>query len=143
MKTTISLLTFFITITFLTSLFAQNEKNKGIFQEEKDGFYKNEIEKSIDEFNEPEKEKKKEFKLDFSGMDLPKSKDEFTSYWHNDPVSQGRTGSCWCFSTTSYFELSIGSTLKKQSTTFNSGANQHLKKDLKQMQFRGSGKCTA
>ncbi|MCU0414601.1 MAG: peptidase C1, partial [Ignavibacteriaceae bacterium] len=107
MKTTISLLTFFITITFLTSLFAQNEKNKGIFQEEKDGFYKNEIEKSIDEFNEPEKEKKKEFKLDFSGMDLPKSKDEFTSYWHNDPVSQGRTGSCWCFSTTSYFESEV------------------------------------
>jgi bleomycin hydrolase len=107
MKTNISLLTFFITISFLTSLFAQDEKNKGIFIEEKDGFYKNEILKNLDEFNTPVKEKKKSFKLDFTGMDLPKSKDEFTSYWFNDPVSQGRTGTCWCFSTTSYFESEV------------------------------------
>ena len=106
MKTTISLLTFFIAFSLLSTLLAQ-EKNNGIFVEEKDGFYKNEILKSLDESSEPEKEKKKTFKLDFSGMDLPKSKDEFTSYWHNDPVSQGRTGTCWCFSTTSYFESEI------------------------------------
>lgn len=107
MKTTISLLTIVIIFSFLTSLFAQDEKNRGTFVEEKDGFYKNEIQKSIDEFNEPEKEKKKDFKLDFTGMDLPNSKDEFTSYWFNEPVSQGRTGTCWCFSTTSYFESEV------------------------------------
>lgn len=107
MKTTISLLTLLIIFSFQLLINAQVEKNKGTFVEEKDGFYKNEILKSINEFNNPEKEKKKEFKLDFSGMDLPKSKDEFTSYWHNDPVSQGRTGTCWCFSTTSYFESEI------------------------------------
>jgi len=107
MKSTISLLTIVIVFSFLTSLFAQDEKNRGVFEEEKDGFYKNEILKSIDEFNKPEKEKKKDFKLDFSGMDLPKSKDEFTSYWFNDPVSQGRTGTCWCFSSTSFFESEI------------------------------------
>jgi len=107
MKTTISLLTVITIFSFLSSLFAQNEKETGKFVEEKDGFYKNEILKSIDEFNNPEKEKKKEFKLNFSGMDIPKSKDEFKSYWFNDPVSQGRTGTCWCFSTTSYFESEI------------------------------------
>jgi len=107
MKTTISLLAFLIIFSFQQSLNAQDQKEKGAFVEEKDGYYKNEILKSIDEFNEPEKEKKKVFKLDFTGMDLPKSKDEFTSYWHNDPVSQGRTGTCWCFSTTSYFESEI------------------------------------
>ena len=107
MKTTISLLTVTIIFTLLSSLTAQDQKNNGVFEEEKDGFYKNEILKSIDEFNEPEKEKKKDFKLDFTGMDLPKSKDEFKSYWYNDPVSQGRTGTCWCFSTTSYFESEV------------------------------------
>jgi len=107
MNTSISFFTVIIIIAFLTSLFAQDQNNRGLFEEEKDGFYKNEILKSIDEFNNPEKEKKKEFKLDFSGMDLPKSKDEFTSYWYNDPVSQGRTGTCWCFSTTSYFESEV------------------------------------
>lgn len=107
MNTSISFFTVIIIIVSLTSLFAQDQKNRGIFEEEKDGFYKNEILKSIDEFNNPEKEKKKEFKLDFSGMDLPKSKDEFTSYWYNEPISQGRTGTCWCFSTTSYFESEV------------------------------------
>ena len=107
MKKTISLLTFLIVICVLSSLIAQDKKDKGTFVEEKDGFYKNEILESIDKFNNPEKEKKKEFKLDFTGMDLPKSKDDFTSYWYNDPISQGRTGTCWCFSTTSYFESEI------------------------------------
>jgi bleomycin hydrolase len=107
MKITTSLLTVIIIFSLLPSLLAQNEKETGKFVEEKDGFYKNEILKSIDKFNNPEKEKKKIFQLDFTGMDLPKSKDEFTSYWYNDPVSQGRTGTCWCFSTTSYFESEV------------------------------------
>ena len=107
MKTTILFLSIVIILSFQTSLIAQNEKETGKFVEEKDGYYKNEILKSIDEFNNPEKEKKKDFKLDFTGMDLPKSKDEFKSYWYNDPVSQGRTGTCWCFSSTSYLESEV------------------------------------
>ena len=107
MKTIVSFLFTLIIFASFSTLLAQDQKEKGNFVEEKDGFYKNEILKSIDEFNIPEKEKKKEFKLDFSGMDLPKSKDEFTSYWYNDPISQGRTGTCWCFSTTSFFESEI------------------------------------
>jgi bleomycin hydrolase len=107
MKTTILLLSIVTIFYFQTPLLAQNEKETGKFVEEKDGFYKNEILKSVDKFNNPEKEKKKEFKLDFSGMDIPKSKDEFKSNWYNDPVSQGRTGTCWCFSTTSYFESEV------------------------------------
>jgi len=103
-----------LTFFFITSLSAQDEKNRGVFEEVKDGFYKKEILRSIDEFNNPEKEKKKEFKLDFSGMDIPKSKDEFTSYWYNDPISQGRTGTCWCFSTTSYFESEVYRLHKKK-----------------------------
>jgi bleomycin hydrolase len=107
MKSFSFLLATLAVLSFLSTTFAQDQKNTGVFVEEKDGFYKNEILKSIDEFNNPEKEKKKSFKLDFTGMDLPKSKDEFTSYWFNEPVSQGRTGTCWCFSTTSYFESEV------------------------------------
>ena len=107
MKTTILFLSIVTILSFQTLLIAQNEKETGKFVEEKDGYYKNVILKSIDEFNNPEKEKKKDFKLDFTGMDIPKSKDEFKSYWYNDPVSQGRTGTCWCFSTTSYLESEV------------------------------------
>lgn len=96
-----------LTFLFTTNLFAQDEKNKGIFVEPKDGYFNNEIMKSIKEFNDTTKKPAKEFKLDFSGMDIPKSKNEFTSYWYTEPVSQGNTGTCWCFSTTSYFESEI------------------------------------
>jgi len=107
MKTSTLLLSISMFFSLQLLLLAQNEKEKGKFVEEKDGYYKNEILKSVDEFNNPVKAKKKNFELDFSGMDLPKSKDEFNSYWYNDPVSQGRTGTCWCFSTTSYFESEV------------------------------------
>ncbi|HEY6438168.1 MAG TPA: C1 family peptidase [Ignavibacteriaceae bacterium] len=107
MKTIISFLSYLIILISISSLLAQDQKEKGVFTEEKDGFYKNEILKSIDEFNNLEKAKKKIFQLDFSGMDLPTSKDQFTTYWFNEPISQGRTGTCWCFSATSYFESEV------------------------------------
>ena len=102
-----SFLSFLAILIFLsTSQIFSQEKNKGVFEEPKEGFYK-EIQKGIDEFNNPTKEKKKSFKLDFTGMNYPKSKEEFKYYWHNDPVSQGQTGTCWSFSTTSFFESEV------------------------------------
>jgi bleomycin hydrolase len=82
------------------------EKNKGKFVESKPGFYQ-EIKKGIEEFNKPEKKPGRSFKVDFTGMDIPKSKEEFKYFWHNEPVSQGNTGTCWSFSTTSFFESEV------------------------------------
>lgn len=76
---------------------------KGIFVEPKEGFY-DEIAKSTDEFAKVKKPVEKRLTVDLTGLDLPKSTSEFTQYWHNAPVSQGKTGTCWCFSTTSFFE---------------------------------------
>lgn len=104
MKFTISLLAILIFLS--ASVIKPQEKNKGVFVEPKEGFYK-EIQKGIDEFNNPIKEKKKSFILDFSGMNYPQSKEEFKYYWHNDPVSQGQTGTCWSFSTTSFFDSEV------------------------------------
>ncbi len=59
MKTTISVLTILTILSFPTSLVAQDQKEKGVFVEEKDGYYKNEILKSIDEFNESGKGEEK------------------------------------------------------------------------------------
>ena len=85
---------------------AQEIKNKGKLQVYKNEFFE-EIEKASKEFFDKKKESKKVFKVDFTGLDLPKSKDEFTYFWHNDPLSQGLTGTCWSFSTTSFFESEI------------------------------------
>lgn len=88
-------------------LFSQTErKDKGVFVESKPGFY-DEILKEIKAFSEKPKPKKPAFRMDFSNYDLPKSKDEFKSYWHNDPISQGQSGMCWCYSTTSMLESEV------------------------------------
>lgn len=81
-------------------------QDKGIFAEPKSGFY-DEILKGIKEFNEEPKKEKKSFKLDFTGMDIPKSINEFKYYWHNETVSQGNTGTCWSYATTSFFESEV------------------------------------
>lgn len=86
---------------------AQNEnRNKAVFIEPKSEFYE-EMSNEIKRFNTPEKEIKKALKVDFTGMDLPKSLEEFKYFWHNPSVSQGQTGTCWSFSTTSYYESEI------------------------------------
>jgi bleomycin hydrolase len=89
MKSFISLLVIFVFIS--SSFINPQEKNKGVFIEPKPGFYQ-EIQKGIDEFKSPKKEKKKSFKLDFTGLDLPKSKEDFKY---------------WSFSTTSFFESEV------------------------------------
>jgi bleomycin hydrolase len=81
-------------------------KDKAAFVEPKSEYWE-QIQKNVKEFNSVETPAPKAFKVDFTGMDLPKSKEEFKYYWHNEPVNQGVTGTCWSFSTTSFFETEI------------------------------------
>jgi len=93
---------------------AQNEnRTKAAFIEPKSEFFE-EITKETERFNTPAKEVNKAFRVDFTGMDLPKSLDEFKYSWHNPTVSQGLTGTCWAFSTTSFFETEIYRIHKKE-----------------------------
>ncbi len=84
------------------------KRDKGKFIEYKNEFWE-EIKKSVEEFeNQKDTIKPKlTFKMDFSNYDLPKSIKEFKYFWHNTPISQGWSGMCWCFSTTSFFESEI------------------------------------
>ncbi len=81
-------------------------RDKGVFIEPRNAFIDS-INASLERFRKEEKPAKKEFKVDFAGIAAPTSVDQFTSYWHAKPVSQGLSGMCWCFSTTSYFESEI------------------------------------
>ena len=89
-----------------TSVITTLAQDKGLFVEPKPGFY-DEILKGIKEFNEKPKKERKSFKMDFAGMDLPKSINEFTYQWHTETVSQGNTGTCWSYATTSFFESEV------------------------------------
>ena len=105
MKSFVSLLAILIFASSLSFINPQ-EKSKGVFVEPQKGFF-DEILKGINEFKSQPKEKRKTFKMDFTGMDIPKSKEEFKYFWHADPVSQGNTGTCWSFSTTSFMESEV------------------------------------
>ena len=102
----------FVVVAILISSisFAQSaEKNKASYIESKNEFYKK-ILKDLDEFyhqQEDKKEPSQSFKMNFDGVDIPKSVDEFEIFWHNSPISQGSTGMCWDYSTTSFFESEI------------------------------------
>lgn len=88
--------------------FAQN-KDKATFIETKSGYYQNTILKGIKEQDAPKKEVKKHtvFKIDLTAATLPTDPDKYTQVKHTKPVSQGNTGTCWCFATTSYYESEI------------------------------------
>ncbi len=88
-----------------TSAIAQ-EHHKGKLIEYKNPFWDG-IKESVTKYQNPEEDAKKSFKVDLEGWDLPKSTDEFTSQWHNAPISQGWSGMCWCFATTSMLESDI------------------------------------
>lgn len=47
------------------------------------------------------------FKMVTDGFTHPGAPETFTTAWCQDPISQGNTGTCWCFSTTSFFEAEI------------------------------------
>jgi len=79
------------------------EKNTGKFVEKKNEFWD-----KIDYENKKyDKGAKDKFIMNFDGLDIQKSKDEFKTYWHNAPISQGNSGMCWCFTSTSFYESEI------------------------------------
>jgi len=91
---------------FLTSAQVTPVRDKGLYREKQPGFFQNTILKDLEEYN-----KKLHpvttptyFTVDVSRYTFPTDIKDYTQYWHNAPVSQGVTGTCWCFSATSFFE---------------------------------------
>ena len=95
-------------IYFTTALFAQNV-DKGTFIEVKPGYYQNSILKGINDYEGDKKEETKHtvYKIDLEGKTLPTDPEKYKQVWHTNPISQGNTGTCWCFSTTSFYESEI------------------------------------
>ena len=90
--------------------FAQNI-DKGMFQVYDKGeiYYYNTILKDINSAEKQNHKSKvfKRFKADATIGKFPTKVDMYKSQWHNPSISQGSTGTCWDFSTTSFFESEI------------------------------------
>jgi len=108
-----SILTLSLVLICLTLTPAQEVHDKGIFVKKQPGFY-NEILKALGDTSEIKTNDKLLYKVDVTGKNFPKSVDEFNRCWYNEPVSQGRTGTCWSFSTTSFFESEVYRIHKKK-----------------------------
>ncbi len=96
------------------ALLAQDKsKDKGIFVAPKPGFW-DEIQKATAAFGQVARAPRKSFVVDLESFDAPKGLDEFKTAWHNPPVSQGNTNTCWSFSTTSFLESEVYRIHKKK-----------------------------
>ena len=96
-------LTTVMLLALTTPIAFGQSKDKGRLIEYKNPFLDS-IKEAVKTFEKQAEEPKLKFKMDFEGYDLPKSTDEFTKYWHNDPVAQGSSGMCWCYAATSLLE---------------------------------------
>jgi bleomycin hydrolase len=83
---------------------------KAYFRESKPGFFQTSIlkdDREVDARINPELPRST-FAADLSALSLPNKKDLYTNQqWHFPPISQGNTGTCWCFSTTSFIESEV------------------------------------
>jgi bleomycin hydrolase len=89
---------------------AAQPSDKAYFMESKPGFYQNSILRDAREVEARQTPmvNDKFFRLDIKGRDIPCQVDLYKNQvWHFPPISQGNTGTCWCFSTTSFYESEI------------------------------------
>ena len=106
MKKTVILILIALVAFPALALAQEKVRDKGVFVEPKNPFW-DEIMKSVTEFGKKPVTPSKAFVVDLAGFAAPTSLEGFHAVWHNPPVSQGNTNTCWCFSTTSMFESEV------------------------------------
>jgi len=103
------LLIFFIIIPFFC--YSQKEKkHKSIYSDKKAGYYQNVLLKNIEKDEQGTNKAEnvsKIFTVDFSSLTFPTDTSKYSKLWHNQPINQGLTGTCWSFSGISFLESEI------------------------------------
>lgn len=113
MKLCLSVLITLTLISLLQVNAQQTRRDKSQFIEYKNETWDN-IKKEIDEFEKKDVPVKKSFILDFSDIEIPSSIELFKPVWHNTPVMQSSTGTCWSFASTSFIESEVNRITKKE-----------------------------
>ncbi len=94
---------FLVLLFFAQALQAQQDKDDAQYIDYKNPFYS----KVLQSLDGGKYTPKRVLKLAPKSEHFPKSHKEFTTVWCNAPLSQGRTGTCWNFSTSSFYESEI------------------------------------
>lgn len=88
-------------------LSAQVKLDKAQLVEKSNPFYDSIVEKN-EAFEAKTSTPQKVLKMDFSNVDYPKSLSDYKmAKGVQLPISQGETGTCWCFASTSFFEAEV------------------------------------
>jgi bleomycin hydrolase len=85
----------------------ENPKDEALYKIKQSGFYQDSILPAIDAFNAVPDKTKSYLSMDFKDQEFPTDPTLYKTYWHSAPLSQGATGTCWCFSTVSFLESEI------------------------------------
>ena len=100
-----------VSVSLILSSMAQKNTSKGKIEiyQQGEGFYYESILKDVNAVEEKltEEEPYKRFVMDQSGLDLPNDASLYTTVWCQPTISQGNGGTCWCFSTSSFYESEI------------------------------------
>ncbi len=84
-------------------------KDKSQLQPKQNGYYQNTVQKGTEEFQLKQNPitENKVYTLNFSSYKIPNDVKGYNPLWHNAPLNQGITGTCWCFAGTSFIESEI------------------------------------
>lgn len=100
-----------VVVLFFFSSMAQKNTSKGKMQvyEKGKGFYYESILKDVSDVDNKLKKEAPyvRFNMDQSELDLPNDRSLYKTVWCQPTISQGNTGTCWCFSTTSFYESEV------------------------------------
>ncbi len=109
MKKRITLIfTIVLSLILTQGTFLAQNLDKGVFKKGSNKFMQK-ARKELKEYYNKQKPKRdwKRFKVDFTGKKFPTNADDYKTFWHTEPLSQGMTGTCWSWSTTSFFESEL------------------------------------
>ena len=93
----------------LTSLAQNKDAAKFIILPQGEGYYYQTILKDVLHVEDSltKEEPHARLVMDQSGLQLPNKVDLYKRVWANTPISQGNTGTCWDYSTLSFYESEI------------------------------------
>jgi len=99
----------FFVFSVLSPVAIAQKKDKSTFVEYEAGFYVNSILKDVSAIKKKMNPAKKDkfFMMDQSGLELPNKVNLYKREWSTPVISQGNAGSCWAYSTISFYESEV------------------------------------
>jgi len=102
-------LSFLLALVILSGLLpAQTQsKDKAVYKQYPESYYWSTIMPSVEGNRVEKPSRKASFKVDVTDRAFPNDPKPYSKVWHTSPVSQGNTNTCWCYSTTSFYESEV------------------------------------